>query len=283
MTNDAKSVSTIALLQRKDGLSDSLFSRYWRDVHGVLAARIPGFWSYTQFHVKPFVLKSAPAVANDDTLQMDGLAEVIFSNDADHNGLITSDVTGLIQIDEKNVFSRTLLYSLEAGASRTPVDAGGVQQASYILIVQSPTDCSPTAISTALNAELVPLLKNLLGLVKLRTHLLTSGDPSLWSTVPGVNNAVVGAKNSVAIQLDWTDHATAETGLNECAKTSFSAFKGMQAYRVDARHVMVDNGRPTHLGLRGLDALKTIEEAGADNQKEEAVLRCIYGPSLQAP
>ena len=49
MTNDAKSVSTIALLQRKDGLSDSLFSRYWRDVHGVLAARIPGFWSYTHF------------------------------------------------------------------------------------------------------------------------------------------------------------------------------------------------------------------------------------------
>ena len=41
---------------------------------------------------------------------------------------------------------------------------------------------------------------------------------------------------------------------------------------------MVEQGRPTLIGLRGLDAVRTIEEANAVNQCDPAVLRAIYGP-----
>ena len=40
---------------------------------------------------------------------------------------------------------------------------------------------------------------------------------------------------------------------------------------------MVRDKLPTQLGLRGLDALQTIVAAGADNQLQEAILRCLYG------
>jgi hypothetical protein len=42
---------------------------------------------------------------------------------------------------------------------------------------------------------------------------------------------------------------------------------------------MVKDGRATPVGLRGLDAVKTIEEAGADNQLTDAVVRAVYGTS----
>ena len=41
--------------------------------------------------------------------------------------------------------------------------------------------------------------------------------------------------------------------------------------------VMVEGGRPTHLALRGFDAMRTIEEAGAMNQLDDAVVRAVYG------
>jgi hypothetical protein len=55
-------VTTIALLERKPSLSRPLFTRYWRDVHGVMAARIPGFESYTQYHVTPMTNIGSEAI-----------------------------------------------------------------------------------------------------------------------------------------------------------------------------------------------------------------------------
>jgi hypothetical protein len=40
---------------------------------------------------------------------------------------------------------------------------------------------------------------------------------------------------------------------------------------------MVDGGKPTTVGLRGLDAANTIAEAGADNQLSAEVVRAVYG------
>jgi hypothetical protein len=40
---------------------------------------------------------------------------------------------------------------------------------------------------------------------------------------------------------------------------------------------MVENGRPTPLGFRGLDALRTIEEAGAINQLDPVVEKAVFG------
>ncbi len=43
-------VKAIYLIRRKPGLSEADFHRYWREVHGAIAARIPGLRRYVQCH-----------------------------------------------------------------------------------------------------------------------------------------------------------------------------------------------------------------------------------------
>ncbi len=269
--------STVALLARRAGLSDSLFSAYWRDVHGTLATRIPGFWSYVQNHLA----LHGPLPQDAEVMQVDGLAEVLFLSEADRAGLIHSEVTGLIQRDETNVFSRTLLYSLAAGASHTRRGAGVPQvrhpTAAFVLVLRSPAGCPATEVAQALEHGVLPALLASPGLEDLRVHLLTSGDPSLWTTAPGVDNTQRGPQNSVALQAGWADIAQADAALATVRQHLHDTFADLTSYRVKARYEMVAEGRPTQLGLRGLDALQTIEAAGADNQKEAAVLQVLFG------
>lgn len=46
-----KPVRTIAMLQRRPGMTFEEFERYWVDVHAPYIQRIPGIVSYTQRHV----------------------------------------------------------------------------------------------------------------------------------------------------------------------------------------------------------------------------------------
>jgi hypothetical protein len=118
-------LTTVALIERKPDISRSLFTRYWRDVHGVMAARIPGFESYVQYHVTPLAgntAATAEPVAGIGTRMaepFEGIAIVTFADAADRAGLADSDISHFIQRDEQNVFRRALLYNLEAGASVT--------------------------------------------------------------------------------------------------------------------------------------------------------------------
>ena len=45
-------VRTVAILGRREDMSFEEFCRYWREVHGPLAAQLPGLVRYVQRHVK---------------------------------------------------------------------------------------------------------------------------------------------------------------------------------------------------------------------------------------
>jgi len=64
-------VKAIYLIRRKPGLSVEDFHRYWREVHGAIAARIPGLRRYVQCH----------AIQRDtDGTEFDGAAEAWFDD-----------------------------------------------------------------------------------------------------------------------------------------------------------------------------------------------------------
>lgn len=65
-------IKAIYLIRRKAGLSDRDFHRYWREVHGPIASRIPGVRRYVQCHALPLDEGAAP--------QFDGAAEVWFDD-----------------------------------------------------------------------------------------------------------------------------------------------------------------------------------------------------------
>lgn len=65
-------VKAIYLIRRKPDLSPEDFHRYWREVHGAIAARIPGLRRYVQCHAIP------PDDATGDAY--DGAAEAWFDD-----------------------------------------------------------------------------------------------------------------------------------------------------------------------------------------------------------
>lgn len=63
-------VKAIYLIRRKPGMAAEDFHRYWREVHGAIAARIPGLRRYVQCH----------ALATGEDPPYDGAAEVWFDD-----------------------------------------------------------------------------------------------------------------------------------------------------------------------------------------------------------
>lgn len=236
------SVTTVALLERRMDISRDLFSRYWRDVHGVMAARIPGFDCYTQYHVTPVQAGIEP---------FEGIAIVTYLSEADRAGLIHSEVTQHIHRDEQNVFRRALLYNLGEGAGSVLKESNIADGQSMFVVC---ADCADAA-------ELLALL--LKTSTYLATYDLTVDDPANWN-----DTDTAGQTFGLLVHGIWLDRASAAAA----AKNLTAA-----AYLTDESYVMVEKGRPTPIGLRGLDAVKTIQEAGADNQLSPDVVRAIYG------
>lgn len=250
--------TTIALLERKPTISRDLFSRYWRDVHGVMAARIPGFETYTQHHVTPLTDISSAVVE-----PFEGIAVVTFAESGDRDGLIHSEVTKHIHRDEQNVFRRALLYNLESPATTILGDADRITLGSHFLVL--PEGFNGLGVAQSLRSA---------GANMVALHDLTGADPSGWNNTD-VEECGASRLFGAVIQCWWTNAVLAKTYLAEAVRASEGQ---IACYGTDACYPMVDRGHPTLVGLRGLDAVLTIEEAHAANQREPEVLRAIYGP-----
>lgn len=66
-------IKLVYCITKKTGLSDAEFTRYWRDVHGPIGARLPGLRRLVQSHVAP----GSAAIRPPD---YDGLAELWFDD-----------------------------------------------------------------------------------------------------------------------------------------------------------------------------------------------------------
>ncbi|MGW8370047.1 MAG: EthD family reductase [Gammaproteobacteria bacterium] len=65
-------VKLVFLLHRRPGMEPEEFSRYWRDVHGPIGARMPGVRKYVQNHAR--------ATLDASPLPCDGFAELWFDD-----------------------------------------------------------------------------------------------------------------------------------------------------------------------------------------------------------
>jgi hypothetical protein len=246
---------TVALIERKPDITRDLFSRYWRDVHGVMAARIPGFARYVQHHV-------TPVGDRRENRNFEGVAIVAFDSDADRAGLGNSAVTRHIHRDEQNVFRRALLYNLDetglaADAATSTRDHAGH---GFVLVpIGVDGDAAVAAVRTVEPAFI-------------DIYDLRSGDPAGWNDTD-VDDGGEGIRFGTLVHF-------ASNSPNSFAVLDATIDPTLGLYRVDDCFVMVADGFPTHLGLRGADALRTIEEAGASNQLEPQVVIDIYGAGL---
>jgi len=245
-------VITIALIERKPGVSRSLYSRYWRDVHGVMAVRITGFGSYTQNHITPM-----HDVGARNPEPWEGIAVLTFFDEKDRHALVTSQITKYIHRDEQNVFRRALLYNLAPGAGLS--FAQSKDAVTIFLVV--PQGHEGSAVAKALTAD---------GASHCTLYDLASGDPKAWNAA----DVDEGRRFAAIIETRWTSEKAGRDAVSRAIAKSDGA---VAAYKLDERWVMVENGRPTPIGLRGLDAVRTIEEINAVNQLEHEIEDAIYG------
>ncbi|MCW1383781.1 EthD domain-containing protein [Novosphingobium sp. KCTC 2891] len=229
-----------------------LFRRYWRDVHGVMAARVHGFESYTQYHVEPLTT-SGPGI--------DGIALVTFASEDDRNALAAGPLTPHIHADEQNLFERVFLYSLPEGPRQ--ITGNGIASSPVsehlFVIVQGGQDARPVLDALAGQADHLAIFD------------LTRGDPALWNTAR-FDDAGVPAGFSALIHAAWGSSATATSAAARLAALP----GGYLLCRSQGRFAMVEGGRPTAIGLRGLPAVQTIEEAGAINQLSPEIEQLLF-------
>lgn len=248
-------VATIALIERRPDISRSLFTRYWRDVHGVMAARIPGFYSYTQHHVNSY------SELKYNFEPFEGIAVVSFKNEADRAGLVESKVTSFIHRDEQNVFRRALLYNLPKSAEVYIANEDATE--AIIVYFVLPQSTNVDEMISNIQSSSVKSLKK---------YDLTGGDPSAWNKTDA-SDGQKGRLFTTLLETRWNDKADLKATIQKIPQVSADR---VGIYIVDETYKMVDGGFPTHIGLRGLDAVKTIEEAKAENQLERSVVKEIY-------
>jgi uncharacterized protein (TIGR02118 family) len=65
-------IKLVYCITKKPGLTDQEFSRYWREIHGPIGARIPG--------LRKLVQSQRVYVPGDRSADFDGVAELWFDN-----------------------------------------------------------------------------------------------------------------------------------------------------------------------------------------------------------
>jgi hypothetical protein len=183
-------------------------------VHGVLAARIPGFESYIQYHLDAPLDDLLPEQTNGERrvgamARFDGLAEVTFKNADKRLGLATSSVTTLIQEHEKNVFRTSLLFNLNEGASQAVfTDPVARPPHGVFILLRGLPGCTRDSIVAALDALLLPALRAIDSLHLLRTHVLLSGEQQSWITEGVDNQQTADTAFDAIVHLGFADAPT---------------------------------------------------------------------------
>jgi uncharacterized protein (TIGR02118 family) len=101
-------VKIVYCISRKPDVSDAEFHRYWKEVHGPIAARIPGVRRYVQSHALARSREIRPA-------DYDGVAELWF-DDMDALLAAVGSPAALAAIEDERNFidhSRTAFFVAE--------------------------------------------------------------------------------------------------------------------------------------------------------------------------
>ena len=101
----------MGLLRKRPDISTEDFRRHWRDMHGPLAAKMPGLRAYHQNHV---IDKTQLAIDHDrGAWDLDGISELWFDDRASMEHAIASDAYPPTVADSPNIMLSTTVIVAE--------------------------------------------------------------------------------------------------------------------------------------------------------------------------
>jgi hypothetical protein len=284
--DDAIACGTYSPVRKLAGLSEQLFGRYWRDVHGPLCARLPGLGYHVQTHFSRERRANLWPVAGGVRrieADFDGAVELGFASDAEQSRFDAA--APLLYHQERELFAWSGAYRLPGG-SRTYIDTqadaacnGPDRLHRLHLYLQGRSAREFRAWISDWAAELAQLD----AVRKLRLHLPEPYDnrhPQPPS--PGVDHLMPAILGQPAIMEIAFDNALA-AGHFFHSKPYLATvpwqsahIAALAAFLVDAVHTYVHGGELTMAGLRGSSAAALIADMGSVHQADPRVTRLFH-------
>ncbi|MBN8945126.1 MAG: EthD family reductase [Rhizobiales bacterium] len=171
----------MGLLTRRPDLSEDQFRRHWREVHGPLAADLPGLRAYQQNHI---VDRRQLAIDHArGTWAIDGISELWFDDAETMRGAIASDAYRPIVEDSAHFLSDTRVI---VGRQQVvvPVPEGAGPLIKRMSILRRLDGMSPERFADEWGRVHAPLVREFPGLAGYTQTLVTGRE-----AVPGASSA----------------------------------------------------------------------------------------------
>lgn len=275
--------------------SEELMYRYWRDIHGVAVARMPGIYQYRQLHLDTARPALGSTIGGIDFEmppedQSNGIADLRFLDKQSVDMLQASQhMTVHMFNDEKYLIERNAIYWSTDGNAQTYVDRTGNPmpqgQVAYptFAVFFRRRDGSQLDAFRAYMRTLAERWAGTDGVMRVRLTLLEAFDAAdFMAQSEGANHYVASDHQYQA----WTEVVLED---ERVARKLLVSSGGIEhAPYVNAIHTrpareiytLVHDGRPTPVGLRGYPAIETITAAEAENQNDLSLLEAVYGPTV---
>jgi hypothetical protein len=266
----------------------SVSETYWRDVHGVMTARVPGLWQYRQLRLganRADLWLPVPGVSFEAALpaQPEGMQHASFLSEAHQAAFEGSPVVANhVLCDERNFVRRVVTQTSPTSAARTLADRvhetslqGAPRFPSFaVCFMPAPTLVSVDGFHRNL-AEIGQCWSEHPEVMRVRVQPLSMYDPTIRSS-PGVLHDWPTAQSYLGwIELSVRD----ESVLAELHRVPWAA--AIHTYPISEVYTIVARGRPTEVGLRGFPAFQTILAAGAEEQRTARTLAIVYGEAVR--
>lgn len=289
---DAQMIICGALTMRK-GLPLELCAHYWRDVHGLIGARIPGIYQYWQHHLAPAKGGFWPTVERIDYNcpeedQFEGLSELTFLSEEDRQGLGTSSAAAILSNDEQNLFERTVIYRTNHGNSRTYVDGiedgvpnGKQDIVKLIVFFKKRDDVSVDDFRKYMANSFASSFTKSALVLKLRLHLLEEYDDSLWQPPKVAHDKPLEKQYQAWFEIAFKDRLEmnqffASEEYSATVEDQSKYIRGIHTFPEREIYTLVYNGKLTLAGQRSYAVAETITKIGAISQLQDEVANFIY-------
>ncbi len=298
-TADIENAAELALTSfcwwRSD-LPRDVCETYWRDVHGVMFARVLGLWQYRQLRLeanRPDLWPTVPGLSFDapDAAQPHGIPHGLFLSEADlvefGNNPLPQEA---IPNDARHFIGRIGALLTPPNSGRTFVDRinepaaqGPTSVPTFALcfVPRAGTE-SPEEFHRYLTEDVARPWSEHPGVLRLRVEPLppyeqsamsSPGVPSEWPTTDTYLGWIELAVHNEAVLSDLL----ASSAVDKLTRQ----VKAVHTYPVREVYTIISAGRPTEVGLRGYPAVQAITAAGADAQRSEAMLELLFGDAVR--
>lgn len=267
--------------------------QYWRDIHGVLAARIPGLYQYRQLHLSPVkgdIFKSIPGInfnlPKED--QPNGIAQLLFLSKEDVQTFGSHPfVTKHIFEDEQYLVERNATQWSSGKMTATSKDVmneeqpqGPVKHSNFVMALRKRKDISTASFQQYIMNVLVPSWSEKDNVLRLRYHLLESYDDKAWQSPNVKHDWDIEKQYQGWIELVIKEESQADVLLTALEKDELKKhIDVIHAYPVFEKYTLVYKGQPTDVGYRGYPATQIIKKASAVNQQQHQLLAALFDQS----